>query len=372
MSSKRGRKCSIKTCDNFQHTHKHLSFFRFPKDVERCQTWIEKTKRFDLLDKTNVHDERICQQHFEPLMFLNQSQNRLHQYAIPSLYLTSKPPPVQPLSTNGLHINGLPMDEKLFNNALIDAAAALLYQNNLTITPVYSSKPKPVQNQSFSEPINLSMASQNGVHSLNNSIVFNISDSSDGSPNSSVQLVSSTTSPPTTNGTRVVPSPVVNTNMNENAFINTSSISNGNVSSNTITTKISNAGGFRRPRQVFSMEQENQLADYVRETSHYYSGLSSKEVRILAFVYGVCNQVEMPNGWHETHQASFDWCVGFIKRTKLPPTMITGISSKGSSKQSKTSTSFELKSNKATPTQVNGNSVKSNGNTVDSTAIEID
>lgn len=83
--------------------------------LNRCRTWIEKTKRFDLLDKTNVHDERICQQHFEPLMFLNESQNRLQQYAIPTLYLTNKPPPIQPLPTNDLLINGLSMGDKLFN-----------------------------------------------------------------------------------------------------------------------------------------------------------------------------------------------------------------------------------------------------------------
>lgn len=133
-----------------------------------------------------------------------------------------------------------------------------------------------------------------------------------------------------------------------------------------------NVGGFRRPRQVFSMEQENQLADYVRETSNYYSGLSSKEVRILAFVYGVCNLVEMPTGWHESHQASFDWCVGFIKRTKLPPTMITGISLKGSNKQLKSTISSEPKQNKMLLTQLNGECVKINTNTNDVTPIEID
>ncbi|XP_031625074.1 uncharacterized protein LOC116341881 [Contarinia nasturtii] len=349
MSSKRGRKCSIKTCDNFQHTHKHLSFFRFPKDVERCRTWIEKTKRFDLLDKINIHDERICQQHFEAVMFLNESQNRLQQYAIPSLYLTTKPPQIQPHPVNDFMLNGFPAD-KLFNNAIVDAAAALLYQNNLTITPVYS-KPKPIQNEPFSQPINLSTSRQNGTPS-----VFNVSDSSDGSPNSSLHILERTF----INGTKIGTStPIINPNMNVVSNANTVPTS----------TLISN-GGFRRPRQVFTLEQENQLADYVRETSNYYSGLSSKEVRIMAFVYGVCNQVEMPPGWHESHQASFDWCVGFIKRTKLPPQMITGISTKGSNKQSKLSTSIETKPNKIPP-QVNSNFIKRNENT-NNTPIEID
>lgn len=48
-------------------------------------------------------------------MFLNESQNRLQQYAIPTLYLTNKPPPIQPLPTNDLLINGLSMGDKLFN-----------------------------------------------------------------------------------------------------------------------------------------------------------------------------------------------------------------------------------------------------------------
>lgn len=236
--------------------------------------------------------------------------------------------------------------------------------------------------------MNLSTSTQNG-HSLNKSSIFNVSDSSDGSTNSSVHLVSSSTSP-STNGAKVAMSTNTNANANVNTnmnFITNTSLTaitnaNPNVNLNTITnnnpqvipntiSNISNTGSFRRPRQVFTMEQENQLADYVRETSNYYSGLSSKEVRIMAFVYGVCNQVEMPTGWHETHQASFDWCVGFIKRTKLPSTMITGISSKGSTKQSKI-TSSEPKLNKVVPPHVNGSSVKSNDKNINNTPIEID
>lgn len=95
----------------------------------------------------------------------------------------------------------------------------------------------------------------------------------------------------------------------------------------TISATTTNAG-YKRPRQIFTMQQEEQLAAYVRDTANYYSGLSSKEVRILAFVYGVCNQVEMPVGWRETHQASFDWCIGFIKRNKLSPMVVQSLSYK--------------------------------------------
>lgn len=88
-----------------------------------------------------------------------------------------------------------------------------------------------------------------------------------------------------------------------------------------ITTSVNNSAGYKRPRQIFSVEQEEELAVFVRDASNYYNGMSSKDVRILAFVYGVCNQVDLPVGWRESHQASFDWCLGFIKRNKLTPMM---------------------------------------------------
>lgn len=48
--------------------------------------------RIDLMGKMNIHEERICQLHFESSMFTNEFRNRLHQSAVPTLYLTCKPP----------------------------------------------------------------------------------------------------------------------------------------------------------------------------------------------------------------------------------------------------------------------------------------
>lgn len=91
-------------------------FVPFIFSLNRCRTWIEKTQRFDLLGKSNVHDERICQQHFEPVMFLNDSQNRLQQYAIPTLYLSNKPPPMlMPTLNSLLAVNGFTGGEHAFN-----------------------------------------------------------------------------------------------------------------------------------------------------------------------------------------------------------------------------------------------------------------
>lgn len=224
--------------------------------------------------------------------------------------------------------------------------AQMAAANNLTITAVPSIKPNTV-NESFAEPLNLTKASLSTTQSPDNSLLLN----------KSVQFdVSKDESKLVTQSPIQLVQPMQLSQLNGNTKTVQPSPTNGNNSSNS-----------RRARQIFTQGQEEQLAVYVRETSNYYSGLSSKEVRIMAYVWGVCNQVEMPPGWHESHQASFDWCVGFIKRTKLPPTMITGISTKGKSKSS----TPNINNGKTSLPDSSRISID-NHNNPNSTAIEID
>lgn len=227
--------------------------------------------------------------------------------------------------------------QELFYHAQMAAA------NNLTITAVPSIKPN-IMNESFAEPLNLSKNSISSTQTLNDSSLLNKMDPLNNSNDESNLVIQSSMQPTQLsqlngNAKNVQPTPTIGTN-----------------SSNS-----------RRARQIFTQGQEEQLAVYVRDTSNYYSGLSSKEVRIMAYVWGVCNQVEMPPGWHESHQASFDWCVGFIKRTKLPPTMITGISIKGKSKSSMPNIN-----NGMTPLPDTSRISSDNHNNSNPTAIEID
>lgn len=65
-----------------------------------------------------MHEERICQLHFEPSAFINESRNRLHQSAYPMLYLTNECD-----STNDdMTFNGIPLS--LFNVSSIFAKFA--------------------------------------------------------------------------------------------------------------------------------------------------------------------------------------------------------------------------------------------------------
>jgi hypothetical protein len=47
--------------------------------------------------------------------------------------------------------------------------------------------------------------------------------------------------------------------------------------------------------------------------SKLYCGLSTKDVRSLAYQYAVKNYVTIPAGWYEKQQASCDWLSSFLK-----------------------------------------------------------
>lgn len=134
------------------------------------------------------------------------------------------------------------------------------------------------------------------------------------------------------------------------------STSNGN--SNNSGSGGSNSGSYKRPRQIFSIEQEEELAVFVRDTSNYYNGMSSKDVRTLAFVYGVCNQVDLPLGWRESYQASFDWCLGFIKRNKLTPMMITSHCRTSSASAANNFPAAPVTDNNPSPLKINMDNTK--------------
>ncbi len=73
----------------------------------------------------------------------------------------------------------------------------------------------------------------------------------------------------------------------------------------------------RRRQQIFTDEQEKELSRFVRDASDFYNGMTSKDVRTLAYVYSVCNAVKIPISWRVNYRASIAWCSGFTKRNQL-------------------------------------------------------
>ena len=76
----KGQWCSAINCKNNRSANKDISFFRFPKDKQRCKKWVMNSRRedllkysFDHLSKSNV----LCANHFEESQFTPSKQKNL-------------------------------------------------------------------------------------------------------------------------------------------------------------------------------------------------------------------------------------------------------------------------------------------------------
>jgi hypothetical protein len=67
-------------------------------------------------------------------------------------------------------------------------------------------------------------------------------------------------------------------------------------------------------RQVFTRDQESELAAYLETAAKLYYGLSPNEVRKLAYQYATKNNTKCPMKWSESEQAGVDWFTSFIRR----------------------------------------------------------
>ncbi|XP_055522325.1 tripartite motif-containing protein 55-like isoform X3 [Leucoraja erinacea] len=100
-SSKSSSHCSAINCSNRKSKRPDLSFFRFPAKKERCQQWVQNTRRQDLLHRTTEYLSAnccLCTLHFELDQFSNkQTKNRLNWNAVPTLF--DFPNPLKRLSS---------------------------------------------------------------------------------------------------------------------------------------------------------------------------------------------------------------------------------------------------------------------------------
>ena len=72
--------------------------------------------------------------------------------------------------------------------------------------------------------------------------------------------------------------------------------------------------GYKSPSAVFSQEQEKILVSYLTKAANIYSGLSPKEVRILAYECANVFTIGMPESWKTNKCAGPDWFSLFMKR----------------------------------------------------------
>jgi len=72
--------------------------------------------------------------------------------------------------------------------------------------------------------------------------------------------------------------------------------------------------GYNPYNRVFTPEQESQLVKYCEKTVDLYFGLTTKDLRKLAFQFASANRLNYPQKWNEVEQASEDWLAAFLRR----------------------------------------------------------
>ncbi|KAI9562464.1 hypothetical protein GHT06_009897 [Daphnia sinensis] len=73
-------------------------------------------------------------------------------------------------------------------------------------------------------------------------------------------------------------------------------------------------GGYQKPRKVFSSEQESNLSSYVIRASDIYHGITTTDMRRLAYQYATQEKCIVPLSWSVKKEAGRDWLSGFMRR----------------------------------------------------------
>ena len=72
--------------------------------------------------------------------------------------------------------------------------------------------------------------------------------------------------------------------------------------------------GYFNNRSVFNISQELLLVEYLFKASTLYYGLSTNEVKSLAYEYAAKLGLKIPNSWVAAKKPGSDWLSGFMKR----------------------------------------------------------
>lgn len=67
-------------------------------------------------------------------------------------------------------------------------------------------------------------------------------------------------------------------------------------------------------RQVFNLEQENKMREYLLMCSKMFYGLPVAECKKVAYEMAVINKIKYPSSWDAKKSAGQDWFYGFLKR----------------------------------------------------------
>lgn len=69
-------------------------------------------------------------------------------------------------------------------------------------------------------------------------------------------------------------------------------------------------------RKIFNDDEEEALVSYLKMSANIYFGLTTKDLRTLAYSYANINCIKMPKSWEINKEAGTDWITSFLKRNK--------------------------------------------------------
>ncbi|XP_031332515.1 uncharacterized protein LOC116162896 [Photinus pyralis] len=69
-------------------------------------------------------------------------------------------------------------------------------------------------------------------------------------------------------------------------------------------------------KQVFSTQQEEMICQYLKTASKMHYGLSTKQVKRLAYQYAIALKLQLPRQWEEKKEAGKEWLFGFMRRNR--------------------------------------------------------
>lgn len=72
--------------------------------------------------------------------------------------------------------------------------------------------------------------------------------------------------------------------------------------------------GYKPHNRVFGPEEENILSDYVKHAANSFYGLSTRDLRRLAYQCAVHYNLKFPKNWCDNEMAGVDWLNAFLKR----------------------------------------------------------
>ncbi|CAI6365163.1 unnamed protein product [Macrosiphum euphorbiae] len=130
-------KCSYSGCQNKMAQNPNVRYFSLPRDPTNRAKWIENCGIIIPVDSIKK-SLKVCGEHFEQKMFLNDLQNRLHSHSIPRHFINDTPSSSRSISRK---LDFCSTVDNNISNAPAECETTILSSPNVLALPLDSGTP---------------------------------------------------------------------------------------------------------------------------------------------------------------------------------------------------------------------------------------